>query len=63
MKQSFPPPVHSPSWTLAAEAARIPLQDATVDGVLMFLSFHHVPDKAAAAREIAFYFSGLELVG
>ncbi|WP_293902566.1 class I SAM-dependent methyltransferase [Phenylobacterium sp.] len=38
---------------LAGEAARIPLPDACADFVLMFLSFHHVPDRAAAAREIA----------
>jgi len=38
---------------LAGEAARIPLPDAIADLVLMFLSFHHVPDQAAATREIA----------
>lgn len=38
---------------LAGEAAAIPLPDASADFVLMFLSFHHVPDRAAAAREIA----------
>jgi ubiquinone/menaquinone biosynthesis C-methylase UbiE len=38
---------------LAGEAAAIPLPDASADFVLMFLSFHHVPDGAAAAREIA----------
>ena len=38
---------------LAGEAAAIPLPDASVDLVLMFLSFHHFPDQAAAAREIA----------
>jgi ubiquinone/menaquinone biosynthesis C-methylase UbiE len=38
---------------LAGEAARIPLPDACADIVLMFLSFHHVPARAAAAREIA----------
>jgi ubiquinone/menaquinone biosynthesis C-methylase UbiE len=38
---------------LAGEAADIPLPDGAVDFVLMFLSFHHVPDRAAAAREIA----------
>lgn len=37
---------------LAGEAARIPLADHSVDAVLMFLSFHHVPDRAAAAAEI-----------
>lgn len=38
---------------LAGEAARIPLDDHSVDAVLMFLSFHHVPDRAAGAAEIA----------
>ena len=38
---------------LAGEAARIPLPDATADALLMFLSFHHFPDQAAAVREIA----------
>ncbi|MGZ6039007.1 MAG: class I SAM-dependent methyltransferase [Phenylobacterium sp.] len=38
---------------LAGEAAAIPLPDASIDGVLMFLSYHHYPDKSAAAREIA----------
>jgi SAM-dependent methyltransferase len=38
---------------LAGEAAAIPLPDACADLVLMFLSFHHVPDQAAGAREIA----------
>lgn len=38
---------------LAGEAEAIPLPDASVDFVLMFLSFHHVPDQAAGAREIA----------
>lgn len=38
---------------LAGEAARIPLPDASADAILMFLSFHHVPDRAAAAVEIA----------
>jgi ubiquinone/menaquinone biosynthesis C-methylase UbiE len=38
---------------LAGEAAAIPLPDHSVDGVLMFLSFHHFPDRVAAAREIA----------
>ena len=37
---------------LAGEAAAIPLPDASADFVLMFLSFHHVPDRPAAAREI-----------
>ena len=38
---------------LAGEAAAIPLPEASADFVLMFLSFHHVPDRAVAAREIA----------
>jgi ubiquinone/menaquinone biosynthesis C-methylase UbiE len=38
---------------LAGEAAAIPAPDASADFVLMFLSFHHVPDRAVAAREIA----------
>ncbi|MET0274067.1 MAG: class I SAM-dependent methyltransferase [Phenylobacterium sp.] len=37
---------------LAGEAAKIPLPAASADLVLMFLSFHHVPDRAAAAAEI-----------
>ena len=38
---------------LAGEAADIPLPDGCADFVLMFLSFHHVQDRAAAASEIA----------
>lgn len=38
---------------LAGEAARIPLEDDSADAVLMFLSIHHVPDRAAGAAEIA----------
>jgi SAM-dependent methyltransferase len=38
---------------LAGEAAAIPLPGACADALLMFLSFHHFPDKPAAAREIA----------
>src|SRR6185436_14055127 len=38
---------------LAGEAAAIPLPDASADFVLMFLSFHHVKDRAAAGSEIA----------
>lgn len=37
---------------LEGEAARIPLPDDSIDAVLMFLSFHHVPDRAAGAAEI-----------
>ena len=38
---------------LAGRAEAIPLPDATCDFALMFLSYHHVTDKPAAAREIA----------
>ena len=38
---------------LAGTAGAIPLPEASVDAVLMFLSFHHCPDKPAAAREVA----------
>ncbi len=44
---------HSAVTHLAGEAAHIPLPDASADAVLLFLSFHHAPDKRAAAREIA----------
>lgn len=44
---------HSRVTYLAGEAAAIPLLQAVADALLMFLSFHHFPDKAAAAREIA----------
>ncbi|HYE45224.1 MAG TPA: methyltransferase domain-containing protein [Caulobacter sp.] len=37
---------------LDGDAAAIPLEAASVDAVLMFLSFHHFPDKPAAVREI-----------
>lgn len=37
---------------LAGGAEAIPLSDAAADFVLMFLSYHHVADKPAAAREI-----------
>ena len=37
---------------LAGQAEAIPLPDASADFVLMFLSYHHVADKQAAAREI-----------
>lgn len=37
---------------LAGHAAGIPLPDASADFVLMFLSFHHYPDREAAVREI-----------
>jgi ubiquinone/menaquinone biosynthesis C-methylase UbiE len=38
---------------LEGHAAGIPSADASADFVLMFLSFHHYPDPAAAVREIA----------
>ncbi len=38
---------------LAGRAEAIPLADDSCDLVLMFLSFHHVRDRQAAAREIA----------
>lgn len=38
---------------LAGRAEAIPLPGAAADFVLMFLSWHHVTDKPAAAREIA----------
>lgn len=43
---------HAAVAYLAGEAAAIPMPDASADGVLMFLSFHHVKDRPAAAREI-----------
>jgi SAM-dependent methyltransferase len=45
--------VHPRVTYLAGEAGAIPLPDAAADAVLMFLSFHHFPDRPAAAREIA----------
>lgn len=38
---------------LDGAAERIPLPDASCDLVLMYLSFHHVRDRVAGAREIA----------
>ena len=38
---------------LAGAAERIPLPDESCDLVVMYLSFHHVTDREAAAREIA----------
>lgn len=38
---------------VAGKAEAIPRPDASADFVLMFLSWHHVVDKVAAAREIA----------
>lgn len=37
---------------LEGRAEAVPLPDAAADFVLMFLSYHHVGDKPAAAREI-----------
>jgi ubiquinone/menaquinone biosynthesis C-methylase UbiE len=37
---------------LAGEMAAMPLPDESADAVLMFLSLHHVPDRAAGAREV-----------
>lgn len=37
---------------VAGRAEAIPRRDASADFVLMFLSYHHVADKPAAAREI-----------
>jgi len=45
--------VHPRVSYLAGRAEAIPLPDATADFVLMFLSWHHVADKPAGAREIA----------
>ncbi len=44
---------HARVTYLAGEAGLIPLPAEVADFVLMFLSFHHVPDRPAAAREIA----------
>ena len=38
---------------LSGDAAKIPLDNGTCDVALLFLMFHHVPDKVAAANEIA----------
>ncbi|MDO1559872.1 methyltransferase domain-containing protein [Brevundimonas sp. 2R-24] len=48
-RENFHPRVHY----LAGRAEAIPLADASVDLVLMMLSYHHVRDRAAAAQEIA----------
>lgn len=34
-------------------AAELPLEDGSADLALLFLVWHHVPDRAAAARELA----------
>lgn len=38
---------------LEGSAGAIPLEDASVDLVLLFLVWHHVPDQTAAAAEIS----------
>ena len=37
---------------LKGSAEDIPLPEASVDGVLMFLSFHHFPDQLKALQEV-----------
>lgn len=37
---------------LMGSAEEIPLPEASVDGVLMFLSFHHFPDQLKALQEV-----------
>lgn len=37
----------------AGDLARLPLKDQEIDAALVFLVMHHVPDPAAAVREIA----------
>jgi ubiquinone/menaquinone biosynthesis C-methylase UbiE len=37
---------------LSGSAEQIPLPEASVDAVLMFLSFHHFPDQLQALREV-----------
>jgi ubiquinone/menaquinone biosynthesis C-methylase UbiE len=44
--------VHPGVTYLKGSAEDIPLPEATVDGVLMFLSFHHFPDQLQALREV-----------
>jgi ubiquinone/menaquinone biosynthesis C-methylase UbiE len=44
---------HADVRYLAGSAEAIPLPDASVDYTLIFLAWHHVPDKPRAAREIA----------
>lgn len=44
--------IHPRVSYVAGRAEAIPLPDASADFVLMFLSYHHVADKPAAAREI-----------
>lgn len=45
--------VHQAVRYVDGSAERIPLPDNGFDVVLMFLSFHHVEDRAGAAEEIA----------
>lgn len=51
-EQAEAAPHPGPVRYLAGRAEAIPLPDASCDLVLMFLSFHHVRDRPAAAREI-----------
>ena len=44
--------VHPAVTYLKGSAEDIPLPEATVDGVLMFLSFHHFPDQLKALQEV-----------
>jgi ubiquinone/menaquinone biosynthesis C-methylase UbiE len=47
-------PARHPAVThLAGRAGQIPLPAASCDLVLMYLVWHHVQDRTAAAREIA----------
>jgi ubiquinone/menaquinone biosynthesis C-methylase UbiE len=46
------PPADNVTYT-DGRAEQIPLPDGSVDLVLMFLSFHHVADRDAAASEVA----------
>lgn len=43
---------HSAVTYLKGSAEDIPLPEASVDGVLMFLSFHHFPDQLKALQEV-----------
>ncbi|MEW2518528.1 class I SAM-dependent methyltransferase [Actinacidiphila alni] len=45
-------PPHPGVRYVAGAAEAIPLASGSVDYALMFLSWHHVPDKAAAVREL-----------
>jgi ubiquinone/menaquinone biosynthesis C-methylase UbiE len=45
-------PAHPAVAYLAGSADAIPLPDASVDLVLLYMVWHHVPDHAAAAAEV-----------